>query len=176
MFFSYIRKCIGIIKLLVYKLIYFKRIKFKQIVKIDNGFDFFIDKNAKVYFGRNCKVRKNFSIKAKENGCVAIGDDVFFNENISINCREKIEIGNDCLFGPNVIIYDHDHDYKNDIKRFVTEPVVIEDNVWIGTNVTILKGTRIGKNSIVAAGTLVNKDVKPNSFVYQKRELVIRDR
>ena len=53
-------------------------------------------------------------------------------------------------------------------------PVVIGDNVWCGCNVVILKGVKIGDNCVIAAGTVVNKDIPSNSMVYQERELVIK--
>jgi acetyltransferase-like isoleucine patch superfamily enzyme len=62
------------------------------------------------------------------------------------------------MFGPFVTIHDHDHVYKNTelmkTSGYVTKPIVIEDNVWIGGNVVILKGVTIGSGSVIAAGTI----------------------
>jgi acetyltransferase-like isoleucine patch superfamily enzyme len=91
-----------------------------------------------------------------------------------ISCRENIIIGNNCIFGNNVSIYDNDHDYKNSLEKYVTNKVEIGDNTWCGCNVVILKGVTIGKNCVIAAGTLVNKDVPDNSIVYNSKELIIK--
>jgi len=84
----------------------------------------------------------------------------------------EINIGNYVMFGPSVSILGGDHEYK-DLERpmfFVKEnadrcaPITIEDDVWIGANVTILKGVTIKRGSIVAAGSVVNKDVEAFSI------------
>lgn len=84
----------------------------------------------------------------------------------------EVNIGNYVMFGPSVSILGGNHEYKN-IERpmfFVKEnagrcaPITIEDDVWIGANVTILKGVTIKRGSIVAAGSVVNKDVEAFSI------------
>lgn len=85
----------------------------------------------------------------------------------------KVDIGNQCLIGANVTITDTDFHTINPIGRYddrnlsdvATAPVVIEDNVFIGMNAIILKGVRVGRNSIVGAGAVVTKDVPPDSIV-----------
>ena len=83
---------------------------------------------------------------------------------------ERIEIGDNNLFGPNVVIVDHDHEYK-DSKELICKqgmkkkPVKIGSNVWIGANVTILAGVHVGRGATIAAGAVVNKDVPPYSIV-----------
>ena len=59
---------------------------------------------------------------------------------------------------------------------FITNKIVIEENVWIGAGCIILKGVTIGKDAVIAAGTLVTKDVQSNTIIYQKRENCIRER
>lgn len=104
---------------------------------------------------------------------IHIGNDVQIGERASfIASIAHIYIGNKVLFGPRVTIRGGNHRadipgrYIYDIKdneKYPTddEDVTIEDDVWIGCNVTILKGVRIGRGSIVAAGAVVNKDVPP---------------
>ncbi|MEN8321692.1 acyltransferase [Acinetobacter junii] len=85
----------------------------------------------------------------------------------------EINIGNYVMFGPGVTILGGDHEYKNLEKPmfFVKDnagrssAVHIEDDVWVGANVTILKGVRIKRGAIVAAGSLVNKDVEEFEIV-----------
>lgn len=74
-----------------------------------------------------------------------------------------VYIGEDVGFAfRNIVVTSH-HDPEN-FKRVIARPVIIERNVWITTNVTILGGVRIGENSIIGAGSVVTKDIPPNVF------------
>ena len=83
-----------------------------------------------------------------------------------IHCRSEIKIGNDVQFSPNVLIYDHDHDYKAEggVKsmKYIETPVSIGNNVWIGANTVILRGASIGDNAVIAAGSIVKGTVPSN--------------
>ena len=104
-----------------------------------------------------------------DGGSVTINGNIFFNNDVSINCMKSIQIGSGCIIGENVKIYDHDHAIINDVpysqSGFVTSDIIIGNNVWIGSNVTILKGVRIGDNSVIAANTTVYKNV-PHKVVF----------
>lgn len=96
---------------------------------------------------------------------ICIGNNVFFNNNLSIICCSKVSIGNDCMIGINCQIMDFDAHSINPEKRHQSGTVaniIIDDNVWIGNNVIILKGVHIGENSVVAAGAIVTKDIPAN--------------
>ncbi|MFZ7241448.1 acyltransferase [Avibacterium avium] len=96
----------------------------------------------------------------------------------------EIYIGNYVMFGPSVTILGGDHEYKNLEKPmfFIKDnsnrsaPIIIEDDVWIGANVTILKGVTIKQGSIIAAGSVVNKDVEAFSIVGGVPAIKINDR
>lgn len=106
---------------------------------------------------------------------IEVGDDVYIGPGATLSASESgIIMGNKIMFGPNVTIMGGDHNasvigqYMYDVKEKLPEhdlPVYIEDDVWIGTGATILKGVRIGKGSIVAASALVVKDVPPYAIV-----------
>lgn len=108
---------------------------------------------------------------------ILIGDDVQIGPHASfIASIAFIHIGNKVRFGPHVTIRGGNHrydivgkylyEYTNLDKRAEDDQdVIIEDDVWVGTNVTILKGTTIGRGAIVAAGALVNKPVLPYTIV-----------
>lgn len=135
------------------------------------------DKKSKIQVG-NISVRDNCHIEAKNGGTIKMGNSVNFNYNCTVVSHDMIQMGNYISIGPNVMIYDHDHDYKNENwrKKFITEKVSIGNNVWIGGNVIILKGTTIGDNCVIAAGTiLANKTIPDNSIVYGKTNLVIKE-
>lgn len=159
----------GTIKILLYKLIYFNRIKTKSFPKMNSSFKMAIKKNCSLYLGKNFKCRNNVTFRIYANGQVTIGNNCFFNDGCSINSRDKISIGNNVICGQNVLFFDHDHDYKNNIASFITKEIIIGNNVWIGANCTILKGVKIGDNVVIAAGSIITKDVKDNTIIYQKR-------
>ena len=89
----------------------------------------------------------------------------------------KIVLGNGVIIGPNVVIVDHDHDYKSIDRQneFKTDSIYIGDNVWIGANVVILKGTHIGANSVVSAGTILKGNYSEKSLIYQQRTIKQKD-
>lgn len=94
----------------------------------------------------------------KIRGGVCLEGPIYINRNTALVCRDSITIGQGTTIGPNVVIYDHDHD-KNNRGAVVSKPVKIGENVWIGAGCIVLKGVCIGNNSIIAAGTIVTKDV-----------------
>jgi acetyltransferase-like isoleucine patch superfamily enzyme len=109
-------------------------------------------------------------IEARNNNSqVVFGNDVWINNSCRIISEgEGVFIGNNCLMGYNVNIYDSNfHDLEPNLRRISTvnsAKVIIEDNVFIGSNVTILKGCKIGINSVIGAGAVVVGDIPPNSI------------
>jgi len=106
------------------------------------------------------------------NGSVNIGKNVYFNYNVSLACRKKISIGDNTMFGPNVMVFDHNHatpvQYDNR-NRYTSSAVSIGKNVWIGAGSIILEGVTIGDNAVIAAGSIVTKDVRSNHTLVQKK-------
>lgn len=96
-----------------------------------------------------------------KNGKLIVGRNSRLN-GVHIDARELVEIGDTVQIGPYTIIMDSDfHDLKDHSKDGPTKAIYIEDDVWIATRVTILKGVRIGKGSVIAAGAIVTKDIPP---------------
>lgn len=166
---DYIAKFLGIIRIYIYKLLYFKKIKMAAIPKINHNFKIAIKGKSRLILGRNFSGRNNIVFRIYDGGSVEIGNNCFLNDNCSINCQKSIKIGNGFLCGQNVIIIDHDHDYKNNRKKFIKDDIVIGNNVWIGANCVILKGAHIGNNVVIAAGTVVKDEIGDNLLVYQER-------
>lgn len=118
---------------------------------------------------------ENGVVVKTSGGEINIGKNVYLNRGVIITGKERINIGNRVTIGPNTCIFDHDHG-KNPGDDFVTAPIVIKDNVWIGAGCIILKGITIGENATIAAGSVVTKDVPGNSVMYQKRETVLKSK
>lgn len=96
-----------------------------------------------------------------------IGDDVYLNEYCHLSCWD-VTIGNKVMIGPYFLLESDDHKidelgkYKKDVCDIRNiAPVVIEDDVWIGGRVTVLKGVTIGMGAVVGAGSLVLKSIPP---------------
>lgn len=104
------------------------------------------------------------------SGELIIGSHCFFNTNSSITCMGRIQIGDYCKFGNNLVIVDHDHNYRTDTPEFLAGEITIGNHVWVGANVVILKGAVIGDNCVIAAGSVVKGEVPAGSMLYQKRE------
>lgn len=100
-----------------------------------------------------------------KNGKLIVGRNSRLN-GVHIDSRLLVQIGENVRIAPYTIILDSDfHDLKDHFADGESRPVIIEDNVWLATRSTILKGVRIGKGSVVAAGAVVTKDVPPNCVV-----------
>lgn len=98
---------------------------------------------------------------------VSIGDHTYINSNINLVDDYTITIGKNVLIAPNVTITTTGHPLHHSLREhgeMYSFPVVIEDNVWIASNVVICPGVTIGKNSVIAAGSVVLHDVPPDSL------------
>ena len=100
---------------------------------------------------------------------IAIGKNTYINRYTIIDAAEQIAIGERCMIGPHCTLIDHDHGTKAGIpvadQELISAPIVLEDDVWIGANVVVLKGVRIGAGAIIAAGSVVTRDVPANAIV-----------
>lgn len=111
-----------------------------------------------------------------------IGSNVQINDFCHIASVEKVSIGDNVLIAGGVYISDHDHGDFEDVlaggdpseRKLVSKPVIIEDNVWIGERVVILKGVKVGRGAVVGAGAVVTKDVPPFTVVCGNPAKVIK--
>ena len=111
-------------------------------------------------------------LAAEDEGVIEIGNHVSFNSNVHINaCKGgRIVLGNDVLVAPNVVLRTSDHitsslDIPIREQGHKAGVIIIEDDVWLGANVIVTGGVRIGQGSVVAAGAVVTEDVDPYSIV-----------
>ncbi len=99
-----------------------------------------------------------------KNASLKFGNFVYVNIGVAIVATSKVEIGDHALIAPETLIMDSDF-HGLDGAPTKTRPVKVGNFVWIGERAIILKGVTIGDNSIVAAGSVVTKDVAPNTIV-----------
>lgn len=128
--------------------------------------DFEMYEDSTVDISESVIFQKNCAIRVRKNGCLKIGENVSFNNGCIITCRGNTKIGNHVLFGPNVMVFDHDHNFKgNDFEHeFCIQDITIGNNVWIGANVTILKGSTIGDGAVIGANSVVTGVVEEKSI------------
>ncbi|MFD8685878.1 sugar O-acetyltransferase [Streptomyces sp. NPDC059651] len=109
---------------------------------------------------------------------VHIGDDFFGNVNLTFVDDVEIRIGNDVMIAPSVTLTTTGHPVhparRADFGRF-SEPIVIEDKVWIGSNVVVLPGVRIGYGSVIGAGSVVSRSIPPMTVAIGAPCRVVRE-
>lgn len=145
---------------------------------------------SKIVIGSNCWIRCELMVYTTR-GFITIGDDVFIGPGTKIWSTKKISIGNRVLISHNVNIHDNDSHPLNSFERhehfkhllkkdgshesfpFSEAEIVIEDDVWIGFNATILKGVRIGKGAIIGSNSVITKDVPPFALIINQVNPVI---
>jgi acetyltransferase-like isoleucine patch superfamily enzyme len=101
-------------------------------------------------------------LAAGPGGELIIGSQTFINFGTSIVAMQYVQIGMDCQIGPYCMVMDNSYHHVEPELRHVpppSEPVVIGDNVWLGARTIVLPGVTIGSHSVIAAGSVVTKDI-----------------
>lgn len=120
-----------------------------------------------VNLGRGCRIRVG------PGATLEIGRGSYLNEESRIYVGSRVTIGRNCAISWDVQIFDDDGHGAGPPPY--ARPIVIEDNVWVGTRAMILKGVTIGAGSAVAAGAIVTKSCPPNSLIAGVPARVIRE-
>jgi acetyltransferase-like isoleucine patch superfamily enzyme len=150
-------------------------------------------KNPALEIGNDVSVYAGCSFAIGVNGRCSVGDFTLLNGAL-VMAEEEITIGKHCLISWNVGLADSDfHPIEPALRiqdsialscyypdkpprpTIETRPIHIGDNVWIGMNAVVLKGVTIGDNSIVAAGSIVTKDVPPNTIVAGNPARIVKE-
>ena len=99
---------------------------------------------------------------------VDAGDNLVIYGRLYVHGRKGgVKIGNNCMFANNIVIIDHDHVIGGNgvTGELTARPVIIEDHVWCGANVTITKGVHIGSGAVIGANAVVVNDIEAHAIV-----------
>lgn len=163
-----IKQIPSLLRILYFRIRYHGSVSIDIHQNIEKNVEICMENGGKINVGYSGNIRRQTSLHAF-GGSIIIGDHFFANRNVSITSMELIEIGNYVQIGNNVVIVDHNHNYKKGNNYFTHKSITIGDNVWIGANSVVLQGTHIGNNCVIAAGSIVLEDIPNNTVFYQKR-------
>ena len=127
------------------------------------------------HLGEDAFIKPPLFVDYGEN--ISIGARTFVNYNLTALDVATITIGEDCQLGPNVQLLTPTHPVDPQPRRDKLEaaqPIVIEDNVWLGGGVIVCPGVTIGENSVIGAGAVVTKDIPANVVAVGNPARVIR--
>ncbi len=126
--------------------------------------------------GRRVTIRPPFRVDYGIN--IHIGEGVWANYGLTALDVAEIRIGNDVLIGPNCQLLTPIHPLEHAPRREgweSAEPIIIEDNVWLASGVTVCQGVTIGHDSVVGAGAVVTRSIPPRSLAVGNPARVIRE-
>lgn len=172
----YVFLIFNIIRRLVFKIRYGRRFKSSWIERLSPSASIKLFGKGKVSLGYNVNLDSYVDVLAHGNGEIMIGDRVYMNRYCMISCHDRVVIGDNCMFGPSVKIFDNNHKFAKDMGVFPevkSGKIIVGNNCWIASNVVLLKGTKIGNNCIIGAGCTINSEIPDNSIVRLKQDLII---
>jgi acetyltransferase-like isoleucine patch superfamily enzyme len=116
-----------------------------------------INEGGKIH-AQNCQFYPGVRLEVGKGAVLRIGRGTYLNRNTLVVAQRLVEIGRNCKISWDVIIMDSDL-HSVDREGWGSKPTIIEDDVWIGCRSIILKGVRVGRGAVIAAGAVVTKDV-----------------
>lgn len=178
MIFRAFYSCVFLLKLLFYKA--FGRMDclvFTVKNHIGKGVQLEFDRDSTVMLGKDIGLRNNVYLSVRGSAKLTLGNNVFINNGCNIVAHRNVTIGEKTRFGQNVLVFDHDYDYKAEggvsAKVYKCSDIIIGRNCWIGAGCIILRGTTLGDNCVVGAGCVLKGNYSEGSVIVQKRESII---
>lgn len=159
------------------KVLFRGKIELKGVLNFSRKTKVTIHSGGKIVLGKRVATSNFVDLAAVAGGTLVLGSRVGINTNCIFTAREKIMIGDNCIFGPNVMIFDHDHLFDTegvDHLHYSTGPIIIGQNCWVGSGAIILKDTEIGEGCIIGAGTIVKGKIPGHSIVTSDRNMIIK--
>lgn len=119
----------------------------------------------RISLGKNIAIFEGAWLQAEPEATLSIGDSTYIGHRSHLHAVSEVSIGTRCIFADNVMVNSGEHEAE-DIQNIVSRgPIQIGDRVFLGQNVSVLAGVRIGNDAIVAAGAVVTKDVPAGAIV-----------
>lgn len=125
----------------------------------------------------NIQIEAGSDIQVHENGVLHIGSRTYMNRYCMISVQNAVSIGDNCMFGPGVKIFDNNHCFSAQSgvsSELKTAPISIGNNCWIVSDVVLLKGTVVGNNCVIGAGCVISGNIPDGTLVTQKKELQLK--
>lgn len=144
--------------------------KIGKAAKIYEGVRIVCNYPGKIEIGNRVRVLRNATIVTSSSGRLYIGNNVHIGEGTIIYSDKEIRINDNVIIGPYNVIVDFDHVYSSaeiPIRKqgHKAQEITIEEDVWISSHCTVIKGVKLGRGSVVGAGSVVNKNVDPYAVV-----------
>ena len=138
----------------------------KQAIVSRLPINLFFGKKTMIDIGHSVSIGPGVTVIVKDNACLTIGPNTYFTSDLHLEVLNTVNIGSDCAISWGVTIIDDNHHQVLPLSTSTrsSKLVILGNHVWVGCNATILEGTQIGDNSIVAAGSVV-KGVFPNNVL-----------
>jgi acetyltransferase-like isoleucine patch superfamily enzyme len=159
----------------------YHRVNYGKNTYVKKSFEIRKTDNAEIIIGNNCLIQEYvFFLLTKPKPKLIIGDNVSIGRSTIFAIKDELKIGDNTEIGPDIYICDQNHGIKKD--KLITDqlseisPVEIGKDCWIGTKSVILKGVKVGNGSVVAACSLVNKDIPEYQVWGGNPAKFIRDR
>ena len=126
---------------------------------------------AEIHIGKNTEISVGCDFQSHAKANLSIGGGTYFNRYCMISAHESVTIGENCMFGPGVKIFDNDHKFTKEegvSTELKCKPILIGNHCWIASDAIILKGAQIGDNSVIGAGCIISGVVPKGSIVKRK--------
>jgi acetyltransferase-like isoleucine patch superfamily enzyme len=149
-------------------------------ISIAGNIDLRIRENGKIIIHDNTSIDDGCRFVAANDAVLEIGKNCSFSPRSIFNCGASVEIGNECLFGANILLNSSEHiiDAGKSIKEqgYRHSKIKIGEGVFFGGNTIINPGVNIGKNAVIGANSVVTKDIEDNSINIGSPTKKIRNR
>jgi maltose O-acetyltransferase len=117
------------------------------------------------------------SLRTGTDGVLEIGEGAYINYGCNISAEKLVRIGPRCNLGTDVIMMDNDFhrlEPERRNERPPSAPIILEENVWLGARVIVLRGVTIGAHSVIGAGSIVTRDIPPRSVAVGQPAKVVK--
>ena len=158
----------NVMRICLLKLRFGSRASVHWIQRISPSCALHLYEKGHLYIGRNCQFEAGCDLQVHGTGRLTIGQRVYMNRYCMVSVHGLVEIGDHCIFGPGVKIFDNNHRFtKSDgaSPSIDAGSIKIGKNCWIASNAIILKGAEIGNNCVIRAGCIIKDTIPAGSLV-----------